>query len=378
MKKINKITKCLLDKNAYEEGFWPWLDKGQRVSKKQANKFMLGCILDYQILVEIAWENARRLSEDVFGDPDDLWPCITNNSKYEWNAKRKEYSLHRFPKAHERVWRIGTEIVNGYDGDARNIWVDQSPNIIIERLNKMNVGEQISRMIVGALCDTEQIQGTGDVKVDIHVRRVLGRLLQGEGFGVKESPAVLDATRKMHPENPWKLDKPLFMLGKNICISSDPECDECYLQKQCASYSNKPIEGQTLHPMLNQKVVGKPLISYKGEFKVEDEDFPLSAERFILRDNEIAFSFVGSDEFGGFEIEGVATKSKYGDFFMAPKLPLKYLQYTSEDEASIKINLVKEYQGKKNNKCKVVGEWIQSGLLWKFTGTLKERRAETV
>ena len=238
MDRLKAITKLLLENNIYEPGFWPGLEKGKAASKKDANKFMLGAILNYQIDASMAWENAERLAEDILGNPDNLWESITAISKSEWNAKWKGYSLHRFPKAHERVWRIGNEIVEKYDGDVRSIWRGQFPNVVVDRLNELRVGEQISRMIVGGLTDTEQIQGTGDVKVDRHLARVLGRVLRGEGYTLKENPIVLQKTRQMYPENPWMLDKPLYELGKSICKAPDPICEGCYLRRYCAYYTN--------------------------------------------------------------------------------------------------------------------------------------------
>jgi len=194
---------------------------------------LLGCILDYQMPAEIAWENARRLAEDIFSNPNDLWHHISGVPLSKWKMKWEEYKLHRFPKAHERVWRIGRDIVAHYGGDARNIWKGQSPDVVLDRLNQMKVGEQISRMVVGALCDADQIQGSGDVKVDTHIRRVLGRVLRGSPFTPSEAPIVLEKTREMWPENPWLLDEPLYSLGKEFCYASNPDCDDCYLQKEC-------------------------------------------------------------------------------------------------------------------------------------------------
>jgi endonuclease III len=194
---------------------------------------LLGCILDYQMPAEIAWENARRVAEDIFGNPNDLWHQISGVPLSKWNMKWEEYKLHRYPKAHERVWRIGRYIVAHYGGDARNIWKGQPPDVVLDRLNQMKVGEQISRMIVGALCDTDQIQGSGDVKVDTHLRRVLGRVLRGSPFTPSEAPIVLEKTRVMWPENPWLLDEPLYSLGKEFCYASNPDCGYCYLQKEC-------------------------------------------------------------------------------------------------------------------------------------------------
>lgn len=231
--KSQSVAMLLLNNRADEDiEFWDWLGKfnGQRADKKSANKFLLGCILDYQIRAETAWENARRLAEDILGDPDDLWERIVSNSESQWMSKWNEYSLHRFPKAHERVWRIGKDIVTRYDGDARKIWISQTPTIILERLNELRVGEQIARMIIGGLCDTKQILGSGDVKADIHVRRVLGRVLTGDLLSPDQAIKI---TREMSPKNPWLLDKPLYLIGKRVCLATNPRCNNCFLHDEC-------------------------------------------------------------------------------------------------------------------------------------------------
>ena len=237
--KARNVAQILLENRDGEDtDFWYWLRPNQPVSQKDANKFLLASILDYQILAEAAWENARRLAEDILGDPEDLWREITSVTLPEWMSKRTEYSLHRFPKGHERVWTIGKRIVQQYEGDARKIWGNQSIDAILYRLSDLRVGEQISRMVAGALIDTGQITGKGDVKVDVHIRRVLGRVLQGQEFSLQETDKVIELTREMYPDNPWRLDRPLFLLGKQICQAEEPECALCYLQAECA-YSNK-------------------------------------------------------------------------------------------------------------------------------------------
>lgn len=190
--KDRRIAQLLLENRWYEDGFWPGLIKGKPASLKNANKFFLACIIDYQQRPNQPWESARRFAEDILNNPNDLWHRITSVSLSKWQSKRREYGLHRFPKAHERVWRIGKDIVTYYGGDSRKIWMGQPPDIVLHRLNKMRVGEQISRMIVGALCDTDQIQGHGDVKVDTHARRVLGRVLRGNPYSLSEAPIVLE------------------------------------------------------------------------------------------------------------------------------------------------------------------------------------------
>lgn len=230
----DRIAQLLLANRDDDIRFWDWLVPGRPLSRKNANKFLLACILDYQVRAETAWANAKRLAEQILGDPDDVWGRITAVSLDGWNSKRKEYSLHRFPKGHERVYTIGRRLIAQYEGDARTIWDGQSVDATLHRLNDIGVGEQISRMVVGALIDARLLHGKGDVKADIHVRRVLGRLLTGTEFAVDQAQLVVDTTRRMHPDNPWLLDRPLYRLGKSVCLASNPRCPDCFMQPVCA------------------------------------------------------------------------------------------------------------------------------------------------
>lgn len=217
-----------------EAEFWDWLEEfeGRPADKKSANKFLLACIIDYQMRAEIAWENAHRLTEKILRDPPNLWDEIARFSESNWKSKWRQYGIHRFPMGHYRVWRIAREIVAQYDGDARKIWRNQTEDTILDRLNELRVGPQISNMVVGALNDTGQIRtGATHVKVDVNVGRVLGRILTGNAY--TQPQKVAEITRKMNPTNPWLLDYPLYTIGKKACWASRPHCYQCDLKSEC-------------------------------------------------------------------------------------------------------------------------------------------------
>jgi len=237
-RKCKAVAKLLLEHREARGWCWPWLKQGRSLSPKDANKFLLGSILDYQMRAEVAWENARRLAEDILGDPDNLWHKIARLSRRNWMSRRRKYSLHRFVQGHERVWTIGKRVVQQYEGDARKIWSNQSADTVLCRLTDLGVGEQISRMIVGALTDTRRITGKGDVKIDIHVRRVLGRVFWGNGLSLADEGKVSEITHAMHPQNPWLLDRPLYLLGKQQCHAEKPECSSCYLAAECSYHKS--------------------------------------------------------------------------------------------------------------------------------------------
>ena len=196
---------------------------------------MLGCILNFQMLADTVWKNARRFAEVDLEDPSDLWNTIVAIEGWNTQRIRRRYRLHRYRQGHARVQRIGRDIVTEHSGDAREIWENQAPTEIQRRLEAMRVGEQISRMIVGALYDTRQISGAGDLKADIHVRKVLGRVFYG-----KDIPAdkALRIANEMIPGQSWMIDAPLYLLGQSICKRTDPDCTRCYLLDECKSTKN--------------------------------------------------------------------------------------------------------------------------------------------
>lgn len=230
--RLDRITKLLLSNRDDGQKFWEWLSdiNGKPLDKKTANKFLFCCILDYQMKAETVWGKGKRFTEETLGDPEDLWGYVTSFSHDEWMSKFKEFSLHRFPKAHERVWRIGKIIAGEHNGDARDIWIGKNSAEILECLYKMRMGKQISNMLLGALLDTKQIDGQGDIKADINVKRVLGRVIIGEEFTVDEA---IKTTRMMYPDNPWLLDRELYLIGKEYCLLSVCYCDDCYLINEC-------------------------------------------------------------------------------------------------------------------------------------------------
>ena len=233
--KQDRVRDLLLsNREEHPPGFWSWMSRleGQPADKKSANKFMLACILDYQMRYQIVWENARRFAEDDLNDPDDLWDKITSIPQSIWESDGyfKKYSLHRFRAGHNRVWRIGHSIVRNYGGDARNIWRGKTANVVVKSLERIGVGPQLSRMTVGGLMDTGQIAGCGDMKADLHTTRVLGRVFTGQEVSESEAHRIAES---ILPGNTWQLDFPLFQLGLNICKAHDPMCQKCYLRSEC-------------------------------------------------------------------------------------------------------------------------------------------------
>lgn len=240
--RLQRAGTLLLRKRSSPEDFFPGLSPKAPTTLRDANKFFLGAILNFGIRADLAWENARRFAEEIVPDAERLWQFIAGVTPKSWESKFSGYKLHRFRWAHMRVRRIAKDILHCYAGDPRRIWEGQSPNEVANRLDALRVGPQISRMILGALMNVGKVDGQGDVKVDIHVRRVLGRVVRGKEYAPSEEGQVLTLTRQMSPDNPWLIDEPLYTLGKTLCRPSSPQCSQCYLGTVCEFFRAQSLE----------------------------------------------------------------------------------------------------------------------------------------
>jgi len=214
---------------------WPFLSR--KTSSKHVSIFLIGSILNYQIPLEKAWLNAERLVNTILPKNSNPWLEISKYSEQDWADKFKEYHLHRFPVAHNKIWTVSNIINSKYNSDPRNIWNNDTPEQILERLAELKIGPQLSRMIIGALIDMKIIIGTGDIKPDIHIRRLMGRLINGKDIKMDAEEAVEEA-RKIYSVNPWKLDRALFFIAKDFCHNKKPNCKQCPLRNHC-SFRNK-------------------------------------------------------------------------------------------------------------------------------------------
>jgi hypothetical protein len=203
-------------------------------TKEIANKFLLCCLIDYRSIAKDAWNRGHHYFEGLNAeDKCELWKIIADTPKEDWTSEENFHKcgLHWMHRAHNRLWQIAINICAFFEGDARKIWQNSTLFDVLCRLYYIGAGDQISRMIVGALKDCGQISsGRSDVKADVHVCRVLGRVFDGKETG---PAAAVNMARNMYPTDPWQLDSPLWKLGQDFCDPSSPKCTDCYLQSHC-------------------------------------------------------------------------------------------------------------------------------------------------
>ena len=231
--RLSKISRVLLANRSTDIRDWYWISDSRlkTLNMKRANKYLLACSLDYQSDSGLVWDKAKWLAEEELDDPERLWDSITAVPFEDWHQRFKKYRTHRFPVAHDRLWRIGERIVRDYAGDARRIWSGRSAADATRALIEVGVGPVLSRMAVGGLYDCGWIDGKCDVKPDIHVKRVIGRVFLGRPATEDE---VVELTRKVYPENPWRLDSALWRAGHDYCRPNNTSCHKCFLSGLCS------------------------------------------------------------------------------------------------------------------------------------------------
>jgi hypothetical protein len=208
-----------------------WLEGGRDLSRKDANKFLLCSYIAGQWHDSVAARKVKEFVEYELQDPEDLWTEILGLGIGPWRGSFFTRPMHRFPDRHDGIWTLAEKMVRDYESDARRIWQDQDALRTLDRLREdLAFGPQTSRMAVGGLFDEGLVDGSCDVKADVHVRRVVGRLCAAREFTDGEATV---ATRELHPHCPWTLDWPLWNIAKDYCKSASPKCSDCPTRTVC-------------------------------------------------------------------------------------------------------------------------------------------------
>ena len=215
--------------------YWEWLSDTNEATLRSidANKFLLGCILDRRAEEIDIWDNTRFVIEEIFGDPQHLWHQISEFSEEEWNDQALVLDLHPDIRIHNGIWHVAGEMVRYYHGDARHIWSDlaEYPEEIVKRLKRLGFTPTTTSMIIGALKDERYVTGPFDVRADAPVCRTLARLVCGIAEKLSSFEAV-SVARILYPSDPWVIDRPLYLIGERFCHAT-PACSVCPVFQVC-------------------------------------------------------------------------------------------------------------------------------------------------
>ena len=198
--------------------------------KEYPHLFLLGAVMDSQILADKAWKIPYKIAEELGGKDFPLF-CSKDLNWYINIFKSKK--LHRFNVEMSKAFYLAIEkIKNDYNGNAANIWNDNPSmaELILRLLEFRKIGIKIATMVANILfreCNVK-LQDTCilDISPDVHVKRAmyrLGLLPTIKNVNIKniEQYVVICAAKSIYPEFPGVLDPVFWEIGYNKTCTND-------------------------------------------------------------------------------------------------------------------------------------------------------------
>jgi endonuclease-3 len=220
--------------------------------------FVLGCVMNRQLPFRKVWRIPHEFKvalKNDFSMARLARLSISETGRIMTGPPR----LHRFPEMmaalfHAAVARIRTV----YQDDASRIWSGSPPSaaVVYRFLEFDGVGAKIATMAANALAREFKIPLADhysiDVSVDIHVRRVFGRLgLTAFEASLEE---IVYKARALSPEYPGIFDYPCWEIGRNWCHAKNPACHVCPMNAVCPTAAGlagtAPTGESEAHPSL--------------------------------------------------------------------------------------------------------------------------------
>jgi endonuclease III len=198
--------------------------------------FLIACCLNRGARAEVIWTIPFDI-KNFLGhlDPFKIYRMSLDElAEMFTRLPRRPRYVNDAPFTLKELTRI---VVEECDGDASNIWRGKRSAEVNRTLDSVfGVGQGIANMTVLLIelanfgqFDAEDHKKM-NIKPDIQTKRVLYRL----GVAEEESPrAALEAARKINPDFPGEIDGALWMIGREFCHPTNPNCPECPVTCVC-------------------------------------------------------------------------------------------------------------------------------------------------
>jgi len=152
---------------------------------------------------------------------------------------RTKRSLHRYPSVVAKyIISSCAEIVSQFNGDASNIWLSKDINLAKKSFIQMKgIGEKKANLAILMLARDGGVKFDNiedlPLALDVHLKRVLKR---SGLFDVDTKEEILDlhtCFRQEKSDFPALLGTPIWIIGRNYCHKTIPQCSACPLDKKC-------------------------------------------------------------------------------------------------------------------------------------------------
>jgi uncharacterized HhH-GPD family protein len=212
--------------------------------KTSPEAFLLAVLFTQGVPAERAWAGPYLLSQRL--GHLDLRRLASERAAVDEAVGRRP-ALHRFRHTVARwISDAAARLLECYGGDASALWVD-SPSAIelTERLCAFaGIGRKKAVMAVEILSrhfgvEVRDVE-CGTVAYDVHVRRVFLR----SGLADTDTPVEIErAAARACPAAPGSLDLATWLVGRQWCHPTSPDCEECRLGAVCPRFTERNVEG---------------------------------------------------------------------------------------------------------------------------------------
>lgn len=201
---------------------------------RDANAFLIGVLFTQGVQAERAWSGPFLLMQRL--GTLDLGYLATHPAEVR-DAVQQPPMLHRF-KETVPVWivKAAERLITQYGGDAANLWpAGSTVTEVVGRLTEFEgIGRKKAVMTTAILSrhfgvELSHREG-GRVAYDVHIRRVFMR----SGLADEDSAEAIEAAAvRACPDAPDTLDLPAWLIGRQTCRPTSPQCDRCRLGVVC-------------------------------------------------------------------------------------------------------------------------------------------------
>lgn len=224
--------------NKGKESFFTNNSEAEKLIWSKPLAYVLAVLYDQGIKAERAWEIPYLLKTKL--GYFDVKKIAETEEEYLISLFNQSPKLHRFPATMaKRTIDACKLIIRKYNGTPENIWNDNPRSSDLQsRFEEFNgIGQKKASMATNILVRDFGIEVKDksgiDVSYDIHIRRVFLRT----GLVVKDDmQTIINTARELNPEYPGVLDLGCWVIGRDYCHPSKPDCINCPLSTLCPKF----------------------------------------------------------------------------------------------------------------------------------------------
>ena len=140
---------------------------------------------------------------------------------------------------YQPIFLEAQNILNNYNGKVENIWADNPTCAQVQkRFEGFNgLGQKKAAMATETLVKKFDVPLRDRSGLDIAADDLVTRVFRRCGFiKYEDKNLVISKARELNPDYPAVLDRPCWVIGRNYCFPTNPNCVECPIGDICPKW----------------------------------------------------------------------------------------------------------------------------------------------